>query len=255
MKNMPAIASKLLPLGALLLLLSVWELAVRILALAPWLLPAPSQVASAMANAFPTILRHSAATIWEALAGLAVSVLLAFLLAILMDWSELLEKTLYPLFVISQTIPLIILAVLFTIWFGWGLTPKVLIVVLVCFFPLVINLRQGMQAVDGDLIDLLRSMGARKGQILSLVKLPSALPAFFAGLRIAASYSVMTAVIAELMGAESGLGYYIMLTQKSFQIDRVLAAVAWICFLSLALVKTVDVLETGLLPWKNLHLE
>ena len=227
MKNTANIAPKLLPLAAFFLLIGAWELIVAWNHVPPWLLPAPSRVAAAMMHAFPTILEHSFTTLQEALLGLAISIGLAYCLAALMDLSQPLNQTLYPLFVVSQTIPLIIMAVLFTIWFGWGITPKVLIVILVCFFPLVINLRQGMADVDPDLIDLMRSMGASKMQILSLVRLPSSLPAFFSGLRIAASYSIMTAVIAELMGSEKGLGCYILITQKSFQIDRVLGAVAW----------------------------
>lgn len=243
------------PLAAIILLTGAWEGASRVMEIPAWLLPSPSRVLAAMAEAYPVILGHTGITVLEALLGLSVSIALAFTLAVVMDLSRTLEKTLHPLFVISQTIPLIILAVLFTIWFGWGIAPKVLIVILVCFFPLVINLRQGMEGVDEDLIDLLRSMGAGRRQILRLVKLPSSLPEFFAGLRIAASYSVMTAVIAELMGAEQGLGYYIMLAQKSFQIDRVLAAVAWICLLSLGLVKLVEITERLLLPWKRVHIE
>lgn len=157
----------------------------------------------------------------------------------------------YPLLVATQTIPLIVLAILLPIWFGFGLLPKIIIVVTVCFFPIVINLMNGLASVDRDQLNLFRSMGAKPLQTFFMIKLPAAAPAFFSGLRISATYSIMAAVISEWVGARQGLGYFMTIAQKSFRIDQVLAAVTIICILSLLLVKIVDWAEYLLVPWNR----
>ena len=190
----------------------------------------------------------------EAISGFILAIAIAFVMAFLLDTLFWLNRAVYPLLIISQTIPLIVLAVLFTIWFGFGLLPKILVVILVCFFPMVISFSNGLNTVDPDQISLFRSMGASRFKTFTMVKLPAAMPAFFSGIRIAATYSVMAAVIAEWLGSNRGLGYYMTLQQKQFAIDRVLAAVVVICLLSLLLVKLIDLLEYLLVPWNHKHL-
>jgi len=198
---------------------------------------------------------HAYVTLFEALLGFLVSVALAFVLAVAMDSLPLLGRALYPLLVTTQTIPIISVAPLFLIWFGYGLLPKVLVVVLVCFFPVAVSLLLGLTAVDPDLIDLLRSMGASKVMVLRLVKLPAALPSLFSGLKIAATYSIMGAVIGEWLGAQAGLGYYMTLAQRSFLTARVFATILIITVLSLGVFKVIEVLEGLLIPWRRLHSE
>ncbi|MGI6605217.1 MAG: ABC transporter permease [bacterium] len=198
---------------------------------------------------------HAYVTLFEALLGFLVSVALAFVLAVAMDSLPLLGRALYPLLVTTQTIPIISVAPLFLIWFGYGLLPKVLVVVLVCFFPVAVSLLQGLTAVDPDLIDLLRSMGASKVMVLRLIKLPAALPSLFSGLKIAATYSIMGAVIGEWLGAQAGLGYYMTLAQRSFLTARVFATILIITVLSLGVFKVIEVLEGLLIPWRRLHSE
>ncbi|SHG71441.1 ABC-type nitrate/sulfonate/bicarbonate transport system, permease component [Thermosyntropha lipolytica DSM 11003] len=246
-------AHKLAPIITFLLLLLLWEAGVRVYQIKPWILPGPLAVANALVKETPLLLTHTAATLLEALSGFFIAIVLALLLGIILNSSQLLHKAIYPLLIISQTIPLIVLAVLFTIWFGWGITPKIIIVVLVCFFPITINLMEGINSVDPDQINLFRSMGASNFTIFRMVKFPSALPAFFSGLRIAATYSIMAAVIGEWLGAQKGLGYFMTLKQKSFAIDEVLAAVIIICLLSFLLVKIVDLAEYFLLPWNRIE--
>ena len=188
-------------------------------------------------------------TLLEAISGFVLAIVIAFIMAFLLDTLFWLNQAVYPLLIVSQTIPLIVLAVLFTIWFGFGLLPKILVVILVCFFPMVISLSDGLNNIDPDQINLFRSMGASRLKTFSMVKLPAALPAFFSGIRISATYSIMAAVIAEWLGSNRGLGYYMTLQQKQFAIDRVLAAVVVICLLSLLLVKLIDLLEYLLVPW------
>ena len=251
MKRSPRIAAKLLPLSSIFLFLLLWEGGVRFSHTPVWLLPAPSQVLASLFAIGDLLLIHTATSLLEASLGLLLALVIAVIIAVLMDRFYWLKQALYPLIIISQTIPLIVLTVLFIIWFGFGLLPKVLVVILVCFFPILISLMNGLDAVDYDQIQLFRSMGASRGAIIKMVKIPAAMPAFFAGLRIAATYSIMGAIIGEWMGAEKGLGYFMTLAQKGYQTDQVLAAVVVICLLSLLLVKTVDLLEYFLIPWNR----
>lgn len=251
MKKFPLTVAKLLPLGTILLLLGVWEIGVRYSQTPAWLLPTPSQVMITFWNIRTMLLTHAAITMLEALLGFMLSIVIAFIIALLMDSFSWLKRALYPLIIFSQTIPLIVLTVLFVIWFGFGMLPKVLVVILVCFFPILISLMNGLDAVDNDQIQLFRSMGANRLAIIRMVKLPAALPAFFSGLRISVTYSIMGAIIGEWMGAEQGLGYFMTLAQKGFKVDQVLATVVAICILSLIMVKTVDLLEYLLVPWNR----
>ncbi len=251
MKRSPNTAAKVLPLGAILVFLLLWEVGVRFSSTPPWLLPSPSQVLVSLFKIRFLLMPHTITTLLEAGLGLLLSLLIAIIMALLMDSFYWVKQALYPLVIISQTIPLIVLTVLFVIWFGFGLLPKVLVVILVGFFPILINLMNGLDSVDYDQIQLFRSMGAGRLAIIKMVKLPAALPAFFAGLRISATYSIMGAIIGEWMGAEEGLGYFMTLAQKGYQTDQVLATVIVICFLSLLLVKIVDLLEYLLVPWNR----
>jgi len=229
----------------------LWHIGVKLSQVPVWILPGPVQVLQAMISHAALLWHHTQITLTEALLGFALSVALALVLALLLHYLNWLCQALYPLFIVSQTIPLIVLAVLLPLWFGWGMFPKILIIILVCFFPMVINLFNGLKAVDPDILNLFRSMGAKPLATFRLVIMPYALPSFFAGLRISATYSIMAAVIGEWLGAQRGLGYYMTLQQKSFAVDRVLAVVVIICILSLLLVKAVDLLEYLLLPWNR----
>ncbi len=251
MRKSANIGLRLAPWLVFVLLLTVWEMAVRIWSLPLWILPAPSRVLQTAISSFHLLLDHTMVTLGEAMLGFTCSVVLAFLLVFFFNLLPCLRQALYPLLVISQTIPLITLAVLFTIWFGWGLLPKVLVVILVCFFPIAISLIRGIDGVDPEMIDLFRSMGASRLKIWAMVQFPLALPSFFAGLRISATYSIMAAVIGEWMGAQQGLGFYMTLLQKNFAVDGVLAAVLIICLLSLLLVKLVELAEYLLVPWQR----
>lgn len=230
-------------------LLFLWELTVRLLKIEPWLLPAPTAIVQSLFKDWPALRQHAGITLYEAIIGFTLSIAFAFALAWLMDSVSLVRRALYPLLVTSQTIPIISVAPLFLIWFGYGLVPKVLVVVLVCFFPVVVSFLQGLAAVDTEMIDLLRSMGAPPLLIFRLAKLPAALPMFFSGLKIAATYSIMGAVIGEWLGAEAGLGYYMTLSQRSFLTARVFAIIAVITVLSLGLFKLIETLERVLTPW------
>jgi ABC-type nitrate/sulfonate/bicarbonate transport system permease component len=251
MKRSINIVNRTIPFAAAFLLLLIWELAVRINHLPLYILPSPIQIIKTLAGTFPLLLLHTVSTLEEALLGFVLAIIIAFITAFVLDHYYWLNQAVYPLLIVSQTIPIITLAPLFLIWFGWGILPKIIVVVLVCFFPIVISLLNGFNSVDPDQISLFRSMGASRIAIFKMVKLPSALPLFFSGLKISASYSIMAAVIGEWLGAERGLGYFMTIAQKSFRVDRVLAAVVIIALLSILLVKTIDLAQWLLMPWNR----
>jgi len=251
MRKSENIASKAAAPVSILLLLLFWELGVKWNHVPVWILPAPSQIGLTLVQESSLLFFHTVTTLYEALAGFMIALFISLFSAFILDRFQYLKNAFYPLFTISQTIPLIVLAVLLPLWFGWGITPKLLIVVLVCFFPVVISLLKGLDSVDPDLIRLFRSFGAGPTATFTIVKLPSAMPSLFAGLKISATYSIMAAVIAEWVGAQRGLGYFMTLQQKSFAIDKVMAAVVVISLLSLLLVALVDLMEYLLVPWNR----
>lgn len=226
-----------------------WELAVRLSHIEPFILPAPSAIAKAFFKILPIMLKHTKVTVYESFIGFTSSIAIAFVMAFVMDSLPLVKKALYPLVVVSQTIPTISVAPLFIIWFGYGLLPKIIVVQLVCFFPVLVSLLEGLSSVDPELLDLLRSMGADRWRIFEMVKLPAAMPAFFSGLKIAASYSILGAVIGEWLGAQEGLGVFMLLSQHSFYVDRVFAIIAVISLLSLGVFGAINVSERLLIPW------
>jgi len=252
MKKFKGIADTAVPLGFIGLLLIAWEFLVRWRSFPDWLLPGPVQIGRTFMLTLPLMFKHARSTIVECLLGFVLSIFLAFIVAFLMDEIPILRRTLYPLLITSQTVPIISVAPLFIIWFGYGILPKIIVVVLVCFFPIAISLLGGLAAVDRDYLELFRSMQAGRFMTFRMVKLPLSLPAFFSGLKISASYSVMGAVIGEWLGAKQGLGTYMTLSQRSFQVDRVFAAILAVTILSLVLFAVVSLLERLAIPWKKL---
>jgi len=251
MKRSASIVNRIIPFASGFILLLIWEMAVRLNHLPSYILPGPVQIIKTLISTFPLLLMHTAKTMEEALLGFVLAIILAFITAFVLNHFYWLNQAIYPLLIVSQTIPIITLAPLFLIWFGWGILPKILVVILVCFFPIVISLLEGLNAVDPDLINLFRSMGASRIAIFNMVKLPTALPGFFSGMKISASYSIMAAVIGEWLGAQQGLGYFMTIAQKSFRVDRVLAAVVIIAILSLLVVKAITLAEWVLTPWNH----
>lgn len=241
----------ILPLGFLLLLIGAWELLIYWRQIPKWLIAAPSDIWSAWPQMAPNLLMHSQFTLMTALTGLVIAIGVALFFAILMGFSPLIRQSLYPLLVISQNIPIIAVAPLFIIWFGYGMLPKVIVVALVCFFPMVVSLMQGMDAADEDMVNLLHAMGATSWQIIKEVRFPAALPSFFGGLKIAGTYSMMGAVIGEWLGSSKGLGIFMNRASHSYQLDRVFGAIIVIAMLSYAIFLTIDFISKRAMPWYN----
>jgi ABC-type nitrate/sulfonate/bicarbonate transport system permease component len=232
-----------LPVSVILVLLIVWQLVVPISKIPSYILPTPVMVLNALYSERSLLLTHALVTTAEALIGFGFSVILGILSGILMGFFSPVRRALYPLFVISQTIPTIVLAPLFALWFGFGLLPKILIVILICFFPIAVTFAQGLLKADEDMDELLKVMGAGRWKAFYVARVPQALPALFSGLKIAATYSIMGAVISEWVGAKEGLGIYLTRTMTSFKIPVLFADVLVIIILSLALYRLIEIIE------------
>ena len=236
----------LILVGAIVL---IWEAYVRLAGLDPITLPSPTRVVSALWEFRAAAVGHLVPTLVEALTGCAVSVGLATLTAIALDRWAPVRRAVEPLLVTSQTIPIVAIAPLFVIWFGFGLLPKVVIVVLVTFFPVTVALLDGFGRVDPGAMTLLRSLGATTQQTFRLLRWPSALPSLFTGLRISVVYAVIGAIFGEYVGATSGLGIWMKLSQTSFRTDLVFGAILLTALVSLALYVGVGVVERFVVPW------
>ena len=234
----------------LVLLVLAWEGAVAAFDIAPYLLPAPSGIWEAFLETRDLLLAHLRTTLAEALLGLALAAVAGVALAAVIASSAFARRAVYPIVVVSQNVPLIVLAPLLVIWFGFGMAPKVLVVALAGFFPIAVNTVDGLRSADREMVDLVRSMGASRGQVLRTVLVPSAVPSFFAGLKISAAYAVIGAVIGEWVGASSGLGLFITRSQTAFRVDRVFVAIVVIATLSIALFTVVHVAERLAMPWR-----
>ena len=239
----------LLPILTGFITLFIWQLAVTIFHIEQWILPAPTQIISSFWQSRSLIFYHLIPTVVEAIVGLIGAVFIAIFIAMLMERFKTMRKIIYPFLILSQTIPFIILAPLLTLWFGFGLFPKIIIISLVCFFPITINLIDGFQGVDPAILRLLTSMGASQKQIFKWVKWPASLPNFFSGLKIAATYSILGAVVSEWMGTDRGLGILLVRSTKSYLTDRVFATIGIITILSMIVVLLVEIIARISIPW------
>lgn len=216
-----------------------------------FMLPSPQAVVKAFVEDFPLLMQHAAVTLTEAFLGLLLGVLLAFVLATLMDRFAILYKAFYPLLVITQTIPTIAIAPLLVLWQGFGMAPKITLVVITTFFPIAVSLLDGYRCADPDAINLLRSMGAGRVKIFRYIKFPSALGSFFAGLKVSASYAVVGAVVAEWLGGFEGLGVYMTRVKKAYAFDKMFSVIIFITLISLLLMWLVTILKKLLTPWER----
>lgn len=216
-----------------------------------FMLPSPIEVIQALIKDFAVLVDHTRVTLIEAVIGLVIGVSIGFGAAVLMDAWEPAYKAFYPIIVITQTIPTVAIAPLLVLWFGYELTPKVVLVVITTFFPIAVGVLDGFRACDRDAINLLRAMGATRGQIFRHIKIPGALPQFFSGLKISVTYAIVGAVLAEWMGGFNGLGVYMTRVKKSFAYDKMFAVILLISLVSLILIWLVGFLQKKLMPWEE----
>jgi len=233
----------------LALAVGVWEVVVRVRNVPDYLFPAPTAVASAFGSDGRLLASATWVTVREIVLGFALAVVVALALAILIHFSALLRRALLPLLVLSQTVPTVLLAPILAILFGFGLTPKLIVVAVVCFFPIVVNAVDGLRSTDAELVRMMRTLDADRAAIFRRVELPGALPAIFSGTRIAATYAAVGAVFGEWSGSSAGLGFVVLQSEPSLDTARIFAAVLILSALALALYGAVSLAERLLIPW------
>ncbi len=248
------IINKILPPGVTLLLIFVaWQLVCSLGNVPKYMLPSPQDVLGAFQKDWQLMLHHARVTLLETFIGLFFGILTGFFTAVIMDRFSIVRKMIYPLIVISQTIPTVAIAPLLVIWLGYQMLPKIVLIVLVVFFPIAISLLEGFASVDADTVNLMRSMGASRLQIFRYVKLPNSLGQFFSSLKISVSYAVVSAVVSEWIGGTEGLGCYMTRVRKSFSSDKMFAVIILISVLSLVLIWLTHVLQRASMPWDKIN--
>lgn len=243
--------SKIWPMLTMGIIIVIWQIASSTGVIPSFMLPSPLDVGKAFISDFPLLISNARVTLLEAFLGLGMGVTVGFLAAVLMDRFEKAYQAFYPLIVLTQTIPTVAIAPLLVLWFGYEMLPKVILIVIVTFFPITVSLLDGFKSADKDTISLMRSMGASKMQIFRFVKFPGALSQFFASLRISVSYAVVGAVIAEWLGGFSGLGVYMTRVKKAFSFDKMFAVIFMISVISLLLMEAVNLLQKKCMPWEE----
>ncbi|AXI09770.1 nitrate ABC transporter permease [Oceanobacillus zhaokaii] len=238
------------PALVLILLFIIWEICTNIFEIQKWLLPAPSQVIAEAISGWSVYSGHLLSTIKLIITGFLIGSSIGMVVAICLHLVPFLRQAFYPLLIISQNIPTIVLAPLLVIWFGFGMLPKIIVITLVCFFPITIALLDGFKTTNRDLMHYMQMAGASKRQIFWKLEWPHALPSLFSGLKISATYSVMGAVISEWLGASEGIGVYMTLASSSFRTDRVFVAIFLIVMLSLLFFAIIIGLEKMVIKWK-----
>ena len=251
MKRLRSIGNKIAPIVFILILLIIWEIIVNVGGIEKYILPAPTDVIEVLIKDFKTMIPHILATLYEGMVGFLIAIALSIILAVIMDMVPLIKRALYPVIVISQTIPTVALAPLFIIWFGFGALPKIIVVVIVCFFPIVISIVDGLEGVDKDLINHFKLMGASKLNVFLHLKLPYGMINFFSGMRIAATYSIMGAVIGEWLGGDKGLGVYMTRARSAYALDKMFASIVIIVVISMGIFLLVSLMEKLFTPWNN----
>jgi ABC-type nitrate/sulfonate/bicarbonate transport system permease component len=246
----------LLPLGLIALLVGLWQVACSTgavadaLSLEDFLVPSPSEVATSLWENRSLLAENAWVTLREMMLGILAALLVGIGFAVLMHRWQLLRDASYPLIVASQTIPIVVISPILVVWFGYGITPKVLIVALICFFPITVNALDGLRSVDPEAVKMMRSLNATRWQRFRRVEAPSALPSLFTGIKIAVVVAPIGAVFAEWSGSSSGLGHLIQSDTAYFMVARQFATVVVLSALALALIGLTALAERRVVTWR-----
>ncbi len=232
-----------------ILLLIFWEIGVRVFHVPNYLLPPPSEIISTLLDVYPLILPHVWVTISESVVGFILAAAISISMAFGIVYYKILERTLYPYAVITKVIPIISIAPLLTVWFGNGFLPKVLTAILVSFFPILVNTISGLQSADANMIRLMNSLFAPKFMIFTKIRFKYSLPYIFAGFRIASTLAVIGAIVGEFVGADKGIGFFLIMSMSELEVARVFMGVFFCTLIGLAMFFTVVALEKYLIPW------
>jgi NitT/TauT family transport system permease protein len=230
-------------------LVLLWELLVRELEIPGWLLPAPSAIALALADWRGELVRHSLVTLYETLVGFGLAIAVSIPLAVAVVYSPILRNTIYPILLAFQSVPKVAIAPLLALWIGFGMLPKIIVVFLVCFFPIIVATATGLAAVPGPLMDLIRSLSASTLQTFVKIRFPTAMPHIFVGLKIAITFAVIGAVIGEFVGSEDGLGYLILISTSQSRTPLAFGALVLLTLMSIVLYYGIAFIERVVVPW------
>ena len=236
---------------AILVILLLWEAAVTLFQVEEWLLPAPSVVVLDLFKVWPNFYPHLLSTLLLSVLGFIIGSTIGLSVATLLHLFKGLKETFYPFLILSQNIPIIVLAPLLVIWFGFGTMPKFIIITIACFFPIAVSTLSGLQQTSRELTFYMQMMGAKKSQIFWKLELPYAIPAIFSGLKIAATYSVMAAVVSEWLGAQKGIGVFMTMATSSYQTSHVFVAIIITMLLSLSFFSLILALEKTFSRWQK----
>ena len=251
MKKFQNITDKIAPSIIIAVLLIIWQIFSMVNIIPKFMLPSPFEVVKAFVLDFPLLMEHTKITLLEAFLGLGLGIILGFAVAVIMDRFEYAYKMIYPVLIISRTIPTVAIAPLLVLWMGYGILPKIMLILLTSFFPITIGLLDGFRSVDKDMLNLMKTMGATSFQNFIHLKLPSSLGYFFAGLRISVSYSIIGAVVAEWLGGYDGLGVYMTRVRKSYSFDKMFAVIFLISGISLLLMYFVKKIQKWCMTWER----
>ena len=250
-KTTGKISGNIYPILTIVGILILWECLSKFEIVPSFMLPTPWETVMAFVHDFGLLMSHTKVTLIETLVGTLAGITIGFFSAVLMDRWDPAYKAMYPLIVLTQTIPAVAIAPLLVLWFGYEMAPKIILIILITYFPIVIGVLDGFRSADQDAINLMRSMGASRWQIFRHIKFPGALPNFFSGLRITVAYAVVGAVLAEWLGGFAGLGVYMTRVKKSFAYDKMFAVIFLISIISLLLIWLVGVLQKRCMPWER----
>src|SRR5664279_1004850 len=241
------------PVLLIVILLVLWDVAIRIFRIPPYLIPAPEAVVRQLVAEWPRLWRESLVTTYATLGGFALSIAFGVPMPLLIADSRTVESFVYPLLVFSQSIPKIAIAPLFVVLFGFGMIPKVICAFMLGFFPIVVSTVAGFKSVEPDMLDLARSMKAGRVAIFLRIALPQALPSLFAGLKVSVTLAVVGAVVGEFVGSNSGICYLLQIANGNFDLPLMFAALTLLSAIGVILFVAVDVVERLMIPWHASH--
>ena len=250
-KKFQNIIDKISPFIIIIIILILWQIMSVIGIIPKFMLPSPLAVVKAFIKDLPLLMQHTKVTLIEAFLGLGIGIILGFVMAVIMDKYDFAYKSIYPVLVITQTVPTVAIAPLLVLWLGYGILPKITLIVITSFFPITVGLLDGFKATDKDALNLMKTMGATPFQNFVLLKIPSSMGYFFASLRISVSYSIIGAVVAEWLGGFEGLGVYMTRVRKAYSFDKMFAVIFFISIISLLLMYLVKKIQILSMPWEN----
>jgi NitT/TauT family transport system permease protein len=233
----------------LIALVALWEFLARKFQIPAWLLPAPSLIGESMLEWRSELLGHSLVTLYETLVGFALAIAISVPLAVAVVYSPLLQNTIYPILLALQSMPKVAIAPLLALWIGFGTLPKIVVVFLVCFFPIIVATTSGLTAVPSSLMDLIRSLSATSVQTFVKIRFPTAMPHIFVGLKIAITFAVIGAVIGEFVGSENGLGYLILVSTSQSRTPLAFGSLVLLTVMSIVLYYAIALIERVVVPW------